>query len=105
MDRLLETPGFDVTAILAEARRLMNTEAVLERGGGFIDMRREGDPAAAAAVIPDALVAELAAIGPLESVRAKLDRLHSAGITEIVIMRPDLPDPAEWAALLTSLRV
>lgn len=104
MDRLIESPNFDVAAILDQARRAMKTDSILERGGGFIDMRREGDLDAAAQAIPDELVLELAAIGDLDHLRARVARLRAVGITEVVIMRVDLPDQANWQDVVASLR-
>jgi len=104
MDRLLETPGFDVKSILAEARRAMRTDEILKRGGAFAEMRREGDLEAAAAAIPDDLVMELAMIGEIDHVKRRIDRLQEIGVSEVVIMRGDLPKPERWAELLVSLR-
>jgi len=104
MDRLLETPEFDVSGILNAARAAMKTDEILAEGGAFAEMRREGDLEAALAAIPDDFVRHLAAIGPIAEVRARLDRLREIGVTEVVAMRTDLPDPAGWPALIAALR-
>jgi alkanesulfonate monooxygenase SsuD/methylene tetrahydromethanopterin reductase-like flavin-dependent oxidoreductase (luciferase family) len=104
MDALLQTTGFDVSGMLARARAAMKTDEILARGGAFAEMRREGDLDAAMDAIPDELVQELAIIGQIDHVRARLQRLSAIGITEIVIMRPDLSNPSTWPALLSDLR-
>src|SRR5690606_28261068 len=43
MERLLETPGFDTDAMIAEVRRVMRTNEVLARGGNFPELRDAGD--------------------------------------------------------------
>lgn len=104
MDTLIDTPDFDVPAILDRARKAMKTASILDNGGAFIDMRREGDLDAAARAIPDDLVMELAAIGDLDHARRRIARLQETGITEIVIMRADLPDQDRWGGIVSSLR-
>ena len=104
MDRLLESPNFDVSAILGEARRAMKTDELLAKGGAFTDMRREGDLPAAMAAIPDAFVEELAAIGSLDHVKARIDELRSAGVSEVVAMRGDLTPEREWPGLIRTLK-
>ena len=88
MERLLETPGFDVAGIVAEVRRLMRTDEVLARGGGFPALRREGDLTAARAAIPTELVARLAVVGPLKYVRARLRALADLGATHLFVAPP-----------------
>jgi alkanesulfonate monooxygenase SsuD/methylene tetrahydromethanopterin reductase-like flavin-dependent oxidoreductase (luciferase family) len=104
MDRLLLTDGFDVEGIIDAARRAMKTEEIVKAGGAFAELRREGDLATACAAIPDDFVSELAMIGPIEHVRSRLDRLREIGISEIVIMRPDLPELATWPEFVSALR-
>lgn len=104
MGRLLETPGFDVPAILERARQAMRTDEILARGGAFAELRREGDLAAARAAIPDALVRELAMIGPIDEVRHRVANLATTGISEIVIMERDLPGRAAWRDLASLLK-
>ncbi|MCC6703259.1 MAG: LLM class flavin-dependent oxidoreductase, partial [Thermomicrobiales bacterium] len=104
MDRLLATPEFDVAGILDAARAAMKTDEILAEGGAFTEMRREGDVEAALAAIPDDFVRHLAAIGSIAEVRARLERLRAIGVTEVVAMRADLPDPAGWPAYIAALR-
>jgi 5,10-methylenetetrahydromethanopterin reductase len=104
MDRLIEMPGFDIAAIIARVRQAMQTEEILARGGGFPDLRREGDLASARAAIPTALVARLAAIGPLPVVRNRLRTLATLGATHLFLDRRGLPREVEVVrALLTDL--
>lgn len=93
MDRLLDTPGFDVAAIMQKVRRLMRTEEVLAAGGGFPALRRAGDLVAARAAIPTELVARLAVAGPLPVVRDRLDRLATLGITHVTVAAPSPRQP------------
>ncbi|MEZ4495507.1 MAG: LLM class flavin-dependent oxidoreductase [Thermomicrobiales bacterium] len=104
MDRLLESPNFDVSAILGEARRAMKTDELLAQGGAFTDMRREGDLPAAMTAIPDAFVEELAAIGSLGHIAARMEMLRLVGVTEVVAMRADLPPEREWPSLIEALK-
>jgi 5,10-methylenetetrahydromethanopterin reductase len=69
MERLLETPGYDVERIIADVRAAMNTTGILAAGGGFGDLRRGGDLAAARRAIPTSLMEELVVAGPLADVR------------------------------------
>jgi 5,10-methylenetetrahydromethanopterin reductase len=94
MERLLETPGFDIPAIIERVRRAMKTEEILSRGGGFPDLRREGDLAAARRAIPTELVARLAAVGPLPVVRDRLRALAAIGATHVFLDRRGLPPDA-----------
>ena len=88
MARGMQTPGFDVDAIVAEVRRVMRTDETLAAGGGFPALRRAGDLAAARALIPTALVAELAIVGPLPEVRARLAALARIGVTDVFVAAP-----------------
>jgi 5,10-methylenetetrahydromethanopterin reductase len=104
MDRLLVTPGFDIPAIIERVRRAMRTDEILARGGGFPDIRREGDLNAARRAIPTELVAHLAAIGPLSTVKERLRSFAAVGATHILLDRAGLPADAEAArALLRDL--
>lgn len=105
MDRLLATPGFDVPAVMADVRRLMRTEEVLARGGGFPDLRAAGDLTAARDAIPTDLVARLALAGPLPSLRPRLAALARLGVTDLSLAPPPDPSPAAFAARLADLRV
>jgi 5,10-methylenetetrahydromethanopterin reductase len=104
MDRLLTTREFDVPAIVERVRRDMKTEEILARGGGFPDLRREGDLAAARRAIPTELVAHLAAVGPLAVVRERLRTLAELGATHVFLDRNGLPpDAPAIRALLREL--
>lgn len=106
MDRLLTTAEFDVPAIIDRVRRVMKTEEILARGGGFPDLRREGDLAAARRAIPTGLVAHLAAVGPLPIVRERLRTLAELGATHIFLDRRGLPaDASAVRKLLRDLSV
>ncbi len=87
MERLAETPAFDVAGIIAEVRRVMRTEEILRGGGGFPALRRGGDPRAARAVIPTALMDHLAIVGPLDHVRRRLEALAAIGATHVFLDR------------------
>jgi len=104
MDRLLQTDGFDVPAIMAEVRRRMRTEEVIAAGGGFPALRRAGDLAAARAAIPTELVARLALAGPLPEVRRRLHRLERLGVSHVSLAPPGEPTADAFSALLALLR-
>jgi 5,10-methylenetetrahydromethanopterin reductase len=103
MDRLTQTAGFDVPAIMREVRRLMRTDEVLARGGAFRELNRIGDLASAKAVIPTELVARLAVVGPAAEVRRRLAELAAIGVTHVFVSAADMP-PTDWAALLDRVR-
>ena len=85
MEALLETPGFDIPAIMRNVRRAMGTAEVLAGGGGFADLRRTGDMAAAKAAIPTDLMARLALVGPATAVRARLAQVAALGVTDVFL--------------------
>ncbi len=105
MEPLLETPGFDHEAIIAEVRRHMRTGEILARGGGFADLRRAGDLEAAKAVIPTELVARLALVGPARELRERLGTLAELGVTHVFLSPPgpsvSADDLAKTMATLT----
>jgi alkanesulfonate monooxygenase SsuD/methylene tetrahydromethanopterin reductase-like flavin-dependent oxidoreductase (luciferase family) len=104
MDRLVASETFDVAPLLTEVRAIMRIEETLASGGGFPALRRRGDLAAARAVIPDDLIRELAIIGPLPVVRAKLAALAALGITHVGVAPPAEATSAEaWRRLLNDL--
>lgn len=103
MDRLTQTAGFDVPAIMREVRRLMRTEETLAAGGGFADLRRTGDLAAARAAIPTELVARLAAVGTARVVRERLVDLTRIGVTHVFVSGAEMPDH-DWRIMLSELR-
>ncbi|HEV2107517.1 MAG TPA: LLM class flavin-dependent oxidoreductase [Thermomicrobiales bacterium] len=95
MDWLLAEPGFDIPAIMANVRRTMCTDEVLARGGGFPEMRRAGDLAAASAAIPTELMARLTVVGPLAEVRERLRSLVEIGVTDVFVFPPEPGEAAE----------
>ncbi|MGH2562785.1 MAG: LLM class flavin-dependent oxidoreductase, partial [Thermomicrobiales bacterium] len=103
MDRLTQTPGFDVPAILAEVRRHMRTAETLAAGGGFADLRRAGDLDAARAAIPTELVARLAVVGTARNVRERLAELTRIGVTHVFVSGTDMPRD-RWPELLSRIR-
>lgn len=107
MDRLVQTAGFDVPALMNELRQVMRTAEALEHAGGFAALRRHADFAAARALIPAGLVARLAIAGPLDHVRARLRHLAQIGVTHVSLPPPEMlygQDTAELARLLASLQ-
>jgi 5,10-methylenetetrahydromethanopterin reductase len=104
MGRLIEVDGYDVPTILDDVRRAMRTGDVLADGGAFADVRRVADLSAARSAIPNALVAELAIVGPIDHARRRIAVLRAAGITEIVINRRDLPPKAQWPGIIPVLK-
>ncbi len=105
MDRLVRTEGFDVPALLDEVRVTMRTRETLAAGGGFPALRRDGDLAAARALIPDDLVRQLGVIGSLPVVRERLRTLDELGVTHNgVAPPPDATSVERWRRLLADLR-
>lgn len=104
MERLLLTAGVDVERIIAEVRRVMRTNEILEAGGGFGDLRRGGDLAAARRAIPNDLMRELVVAGSVADVRARLAQLREVGVTHVFLTAPDAGTTAEsLGELLVSL--
>jgi 5,10-methylenetetrahydromethanopterin reductase len=105
MERLLETDGFDTDRIIADVRSAMNTMAILEEGGGFGDLRRGGDMAAAKARIPAALMEHLVVAGPVDAVRARLRDMQRIGITHVFLASPSRGTSSDdLAEVISSLR-
>lgn len=105
MDRLLEQPGFDIPAIIASVRQAMQTDEVLARGGGFPEMRRAANFAAARAAIPTDLMARLCIVGSLTEVRERLARLGHLGVTDIFVFPPEVgEEAARYGERLEALR-
>src|SRR5918993_526193 len=88
MDRSVRAEGFDVSALLDEVRVTMGTRETLVAGGGFPALRRDGDLAAARALIPDDLIRHLSVIGSLPVVRERLRALDELGVTHIGVTPP-----------------
>ena len=61
----------------------MRTRDTLAAGGGFPALRRDGDLAAASALIPDDLIRQLGVIGSLSVVQERLRALDELGVTHI----------------------
>jgi hypothetical protein len=95
MERMLATPAFDTRTIIDNVRRSMHTEEILDRGGGFPDLRREGNVAQARVEIPTELVDHLSAIGPLSHVQQRLRQLAEIGATHVFVDPAGLPNNIE----------
>ncbi len=103
MEGMIRTPGFDTDAIVATIRERLGTERLLAAGRGFPDLRR-ADMAGAKAAIPTALVDDLAIVGDVPAVRARLARMAALGVTHVSVAPPDDRSPVGWATLLGALR-
>ncbi len=95
MDRLLETGDVDVETIIGEVRRAMRTDEILAAGGGFGDLRRGGDLAAARRAIPNDLMKELVVAGSVAEVRARLGQFQEIGVTHVFLAAPGPDATAE----------
>ena len=60
MGQLVRTEGLDISVLLDEVRQAMRTRDTLAAGGGFPALRRDGDLAAARALIRTILSVSLA---------------------------------------------
>jgi hypothetical protein len=100
---LLQTREFDVAALIGELRAIMHTSETLAAGGGFPALRREGDLAAARALIPDDLIRTLGIIGPLPAVRERLRTLTAIGVTHVTVAPPEPATEEAWRRLLADL--
>jgi 5,10-methylenetetrahydromethanopterin reductase len=98
MDRLMEVPGFDTDRIMADVRQAMRTNEILASGGGFGDLRRGGDLAAAKRAIPNDLMAQLVVAGPAAEVRRRLSELEGTGITDVFLAPLDASATVESVA-------
>lgn len=105
MSKLVKVDGFDHEAIVAQTAALMQTGQVLARGGGFPELRRAGDLAAARSVIPVDYVRQLALVGDLRELRARLRELERLGITHVGVQPPaQATSVDDWRRLLGDLR-
>jgi 5,10-methylenetetrahydromethanopterin reductase len=102
MEQLLVSDHFDIEQIIADVRAAMRTEEILARGGGFGDLRRGGDLAAAKRAIPTDLMAELVVAGSVEDVRQRLRDLATMGVTHSFLARPTANATAESLGDLVS---
>lgn len=98
MERLLASEGFDIDRIIADVRRVMRTEEILERGGGFPDLREGGDMAAARRLIPTDLMRELVVAGPADVVRGRLAEFAALGVTHVSLAGPKPGESADSLA-------
>jgi 5,10-methylenetetrahydromethanopterin reductase len=104
MDQLVRIEDFDVPALLDQVRMTMRTRDTLAAGGGFPALRRNGDLAAARALIPDDLVRQLGVFGSLAVVRERLHALDELGVTHIGVAPPlNATSVESWRRLLTDL--
>lgn len=83
MDRQLRAPGLDVDDVMQKVRKAMRTDEILDEGGAFAEIRREGDLAAAKRAIPDKLVRAVSAVGTAAEVRGRLAELAEIGVTDV----------------------
>lgn len=95
MDRQLEGAGYDIPALIGSIRRVLDSDALLARGGGFPELRREGRIGAAAKMVPTGLVQRLSVVGPAEHVQHRLTSLAALGIDEVFVQVPAMGLPAE----------
>jgi alkanesulfonate monooxygenase SsuD/methylene tetrahydromethanopterin reductase-like flavin-dependent oxidoreductase (luciferase family) len=105
MWQLVCVDDLDVPALLSEVRAKMRVRETLSTGGGFPALRRDGDLAAARALISDDLIRRLGVIGPLPVVRERLRALAELGVTHIGLSPPEDATSVEgWRRLLADLR-
>lgn len=88
MERLLQSNTHDIQMVMADVRHAMRVDQVLNKGGAFKALRREGDLAAAKAAIPADLMRELVVAGDISSVRKQLTELADIGVTHAFIAAP-----------------
>lgn len=89
MERLLASPNYDTEKIIADVRQAMNTMEILGEGGGFGDLRRGGDMAAAKRAIPAGLMSELVVAGTTSEVHKQLRRYEEIGVTHVFLAYQD----------------
>lgn len=88
MERLLQSETHDIDQIMADVRHAMRVDDVLDRGGAFSALRREGNLDVAKAAIPTDLMAELVVAGDIASVRRQLTELADIGVTHVFLAAP-----------------
>lgn len=88
MERLLQSERFDIDQIMADVRGKMKVADVLDRGGAFSALRREGNLDAARAAVPTDLMSELVVAGDAASIRQQLTELAEIGITHVFLSAP-----------------
>lgn len=105
MGMMSNLEGHDLPEIVRRVRQIMGTDAVLAAGGGFPALRRRGALTAAREAIPDDVIRQLAIVGTLDEVRARLDTLAALGVTHVGVAPPPEPTSTEsWRRLLHGLR-
>lgn len=105
MARLYQVPGFDAASISGKVRAAMHTDEVLARGGGFPELRRSGDLAAARAAIPDDYIRQLALVGSASELAPRLATLRELGVTSVSVSPPtDATSQTAWKQTLEALR-
>jgi alkanesulfonate monooxygenase SsuD/methylene tetrahydromethanopterin reductase-like flavin-dependent oxidoreductase (luciferase family) len=85
MEPLLKTEGFDTERIIADVRQAMNTNSILDQGGGFPDLREGGNMEQARRAIPLDLMRELTVAGPPADIRKRLREFQDIGVTHVFI--------------------
>lgn len=88
MERLLQSDSHDTERIIADVRAAMHVDDVLEHGGAFAELRREGDLEKAKAAIPTDLMSELVVAGDVASVKQQLAELEEMGVTHVFVAKP-----------------
>jgi 5,10-methylenetetrahydromethanopterin reductase len=105
MDRLYQVSGFDTESIITPVRTAMRTNDILARGGGFPELRRAGDLAAARAAIPDDYIRQLALVGNASALAPRLATLQALGVTCISVSPPaEATSVTAWEQTLEALR-
>lgn len=88
MERLLQSDTHDIHQIMADVRHEMKVDDVLDRGGAFSALRREGNLDTAKAAIPADLMSQLVVAGDIASVREQLTNLADIGVTHVFLATP-----------------
>ena len=103
MSQQIVHPEYDVEAIIQNVDDAMRTRETLKRGGNFIDIRQRADFNAARDAIPDGLIEEISFVGTASTVREKLKRLQTIGITHVFLAPPSEPDPTVMTETMREL--
>jgi 5,10-methylenetetrahydromethanopterin reductase len=88
MDRQLAGAGHDIPTLIGAIRDVLGSSGLLATGGGFPELRAQGNLAAAAKLVPTDLVDRLSIVGPTSHVRERLAILTSLGIDEVFVQLP-----------------
>ena len=103
MDRLLQSDTHDIAQIISDVRQAMHVDDVLERGGAFSALRREGNLEKAKAAIPTDLMSELVVAGNVSGVREQLSQLADIGVTHVFLAAPK--ELGELSGIVQSLQL